>query len=224
MRKIIIYHQKHYSNYIHLKRRARTKEFWINVIFIALIVFGFIFLVMKGEDLGKKTVYSLSGGMILACILMFKYITHLERRTPYFVNDNEDYRKELEKKLIEDFKITKVSQLDVVINSIIEERDKNVKKLGIAIPYIAMGITLIALFSNASNLDVKITAIICIVFFVLIFILHALLKFFELFFNLYSDNLSNLINILKQIKIAWLAKGGKSEVKKIKRYSRRSGI
>ncbi|MCT4796898.1 hypothetical protein ACFO4U_04405 [Exiguobacterium profundum] len=220
MREIIIYHKKNYSNYRHFKKRAITKEFWINITFLVFIVLGFLFLLFNAKGMDEENIKWICGIVVTFCILMLLYITHLERYTTYFVNDNKEYKKQLERKLINEFKIKKATQLNIVINSITEERDRNIKKFGIAIPYIGIGVTLIALLSNTSNFDMNTTLIICLIYFFLIFIFHGILKFAELFFNLYSDNLTTLIKVLIQIQLDWMEKEGVSKGGKYRKRSR----
>ncbi|WP_214805838.1 MULTISPECIES: hypothetical protein [unclassified Exiguobacterium] len=204
MRKLIVFHKNTYKPQ-KIKRNFKTKEFAISVILMVIFMGSTFFLFNLSGVVDNITSFILFVLAILSGSSMFLYIDHLEKNTEYFLYDNKDYQRQLERKLKKDFKITNVPQLEIAIKSITEERDKSIKKFGVTIPYVAIGITLIALFANKSSTSIEELIIYFVIYFSCIFLIHFMLKFSELFFNMYSDNLLNLINTLKQIQLDWLS-------------------
>lgn len=203
MKKLYLFHKQNYKP-MKIRENYKKKEFLFSVsliiIFIsALLTYGFLH-----EGIGKKSSIFLWITAITSMILMVIYITHLERNTEYFVNNDLNYKSKLENYLNLNLNIKNTPQLDLVIKSLTEERNKSIKIFGVSLPYIAIGLTTIILFLNKGDVNIEESAIYLGLYLFFIMLLHTLLKIVELFFNSYADNISTLINFLTLIQLEWL--------------------
>jgi len=198
MRKFIIFHKEKYKP--NIKERFKTKEFAFSI-FLIMCFFGSILLVPL---LSKH--FMLPVSWILPTIFAigtYRYFNYLERETEFFVNKDEKYKKELKEKLNEE-NIVNSAQLDILIKTLAEERDGNQKRLGVALPFVVIGVTLISILSNKVQVTNKELVLYFVIYFLAAFIVHAILKMCEPFFNLYADSVATLVSFLKEIQIEWL--------------------
>ncbi|WP_426273761.1 hypothetical protein [Exiguobacterium sp. R-17] len=199
MRKLIIFHKKNYKPKL-AKKRMLTKEFGISVFWILAFVASFLSLPLLADSISVKYLWIIP---IVSFLGTYIYFTHLERDTEFFVNDDSVYKEKL-KKFLFGINIVNSAQLDIVIKNIVEEREGSRKQLGITLPYILAGVTLSTIILNKVQISNKDFILYFIDYLVVVFFIHIVLKVCEPFFNLYADNVSTLINFLKQIQIEWL--------------------
>ncbi|OAN10119.1 hypothetical protein [Exiguobacterium undae] len=199
MRKLIIFHKNTYKPKP-IKERFKTKEFAISVSWIVAFLLSVIFVPLLNKQFSLAILWLIPA---LVAIGMYRHFNYLERETEFFVNDDEEYKKSL-KAFLNNINIINSAQLDVLIKSLVEERDSNRKQMGVALPFVVIGVTLISIISNKVQITNKELIVYFVIYFIAVFVLHAILKMCEPFFNLYADNVSTLINFLKQIQIEWL--------------------
>lgn len=198
MRKLIIFHKEKYKP--KTKARFKTKEFAISV----SLLIGFFGSVLLVPLLSKHFALPISWILPAAfAIGTYRYFNHLERHTEFFVNKDNQYKEEL-KKFLNKENINNSAQLDLLIKTLIEERDRNQKNLGVALPFVVIGVTLISILSNKAELTNKELIFNFVTYFFGAFALHGILKICEPFFNSYADSVATLIDLLKQIQIEWL--------------------
>lgn len=198
MRELIIFHKDKYKP--KTKARFKTKEFAFSV----SLLIGFFGSVLLVPLLSKHFALPISWILpALFAVGTYRYFNYLERQTEFFVNKDEEYKEDL-KNFLSEKNIINSAQLDVLIKTLVEERDGNQKQLGVALPFVVIGVTLISLLSNKTQVTNKELILYFVIYFLAAFVLHAILKMCEPFFNLYADSVSTLINFLKQIQIEWL--------------------
>ncbi len=183
-----------------IKERFKTKEFAISVSWIVAFLLSVIFIPILYKQFSLAILWLIPA---MVAIGMYRHFNYLERETEFFVNDDDEYKKSL-KAFLNNINIINSNQLDVLIKSLVEERDSNRKQMGVALPFVVIGVTLISIISNKVQITNKELILYFVIYFIAVFVLHAILKMCEPFFNLYSDNVSTLINFLKQIQIEWL--------------------
>ncbi|MFX4306051.1 hypothetical protein F8N00_11725 [Exiguobacterium sp. A1_3_1] len=198
MRKLIIFHQNNYNP--KTKERFKTKEFLFSILLLCGFLVSILLIPLLSNYFVLLVSWILPAGFAIGT---YRYFNYLERETDFFVNKNEEYKIALKKQLNEE-SIVNSAQLDVLIKTLTEERDGNQKQLGVAFPFVVLGVTLISTLSNKGQVTNETLALYFVIYFFAALVIHAILKICEPFFNLYADRVATLISFLREIQIEWL--------------------